>query len=271
MSAVFGHIEASGGLRDPSSAMHIYDRTYYDYINGGAIRSAEHVLPAVQQHFDIRSVLDFGAGQGAWLSVWRRLGVKDVMGIDGAYVERSALLVRREEFLAADLGQEIRHGRTFDLVQSLEVAEHLPASRADVFVDNLVAHGSLVLFSAAAPGQGGEHHVNERPYAYWRDMFAARGFLMLDVIRAAVASNRAVERWYRYNSFIFIAEARFGSLPPELRLLQAPVSGAVEDVSPLAYRVRKALIKPLPVAAATTLATLKKHWYTRRGLTVRHG
>ncbi|MDP6884692.1 MAG: hypothetical protein QF830_11185, partial [Rhodospirillales bacterium] len=43
---------------------------------------------------------------------------------------------------------------------SLEVAEHLPPDAAETFVATLVAHGRLVLFSAAPPGQGGLNHVN---------------------------------------------------------------------------------------------------------------
>ena len=88
---------------------------------------------------------------------------------------------------ASEVGQNLR------LVQSLEVAEHLPASAAEQFVDNLVAHSAVVLFSAATLGQGGEHHVNERPYSYWRDLFSDRGYLMFDLIRPFVIENDAVE------------------------------------------------------------------------------
>jgi hypothetical protein len=62
------------------------------------------------------------------------------------------------------------------LVQSLEVAEHLDAQAADEFVDNLVRHGRLILFSAALPGQGGERHINEQPLDDWRSRFLARGY-----------------------------------------------------------------------------------------------
>jgi len=173
--------------------MHIYDRAYYNYINAGSLRSAEALLPIVARHFTVRSVADFGAGQGAWLSVWRRLGVSDITALDGSYVEQDALLVPREAFVPADLCRPVRLGRTFDLVQSLEVAEHLPAAAAEQFVDNLVAHSRTVLFSAAAQGQGGEHHVNERPYSYWRELFNDRGYLMFDLIRPFLPDHCAVE------------------------------------------------------------------------------
>ena len=83
--------------------MHIYDPTYYAYINRGALRSAAAVLPVVANHFRVTSVVDFGAGQCAWLSAWRRMGVDDVLGVDGAYVDQSALLIPAAHFAAHDL------------------------------------------------------------------------------------------------------------------------------------------------------------------------
>ena len=35
---------------------------------------------------------------------------------------------------------------------------------------------SIVIFSAATPGQGGTDHVNERPHSYWIEKFSARGY-----------------------------------------------------------------------------------------------
>ena len=69
----------------------------------------------------------------------------------------------------------LRIGRRFDLVNCLEVAEHLDASRADSFVDDLCALGDVVVFSAAIPGQGGTHHVNEQFQSYWQERFRRNG------------------------------------------------------------------------------------------------
>jgi hypothetical protein len=245
--------------------MHIYDHAYYKYINAGSIRSAEALLPIVARHFTVRSVADFGAGQGAWLSVWQHLGVADVTALDGSYVDQSALLVPRGAFLSTDLSHEVRLGRTFDLVQSLEVAEHLPAFAAERFVDNLVAHSPLVLFSAAAPGQGGECHVNEKPYSYWRSLFSDRGYLMLDLIRPFLKDNSGVQPWYRYNTFVFVRRDHLATMAPELQGFQVSDDDPIADVSPLAYRVRKTAIRMLPVRAVTALAILKK-WLHVLGL-----
>jgi len=241
--------------------MHIYDRAYYNYINAGSLRSAEALLPIVARHFTVRSVADFGAGQGAWLSVWRRLGVSDITALDGSYVEQDALLVPREAFVPADLCRPVRLGRTFDLVQSLEVAEHLPAAAAEQFVDNLVAHSRTVLFSAAAQGQGGEHHVNERPYSYWRELFNDRGYLMFDLIRPFLPDHCAVEPWYRYNTFVYIHRDYLATMPAAIQRSQIDRDDPIPDLSPLTYRLRKMVIRMLPIPAVTGLAVLKKQLY----------
>ena len=57
----------------------------------------------------------------------------------------------------------------FDLVVSLEVAEHLPKECADIFVDSLVRLGPIILFSAAIPQAGGTCHINEQWPEYWRN------------------------------------------------------------------------------------------------------
>ncbi|MGB2716119.1 MAG: methyltransferase domain-containing protein [Vicinamibacterales bacterium] len=249
------------------AAAHTYNDIYYQYINQGSLQSARVLLPLVARHFLVRSVVDFGAGQGAWLRVWQDLGTDDVLGLDGDYVDRSELLIAAKRFVAADLTKPIRLNRTFDLVQSLEVAEHLPSSAAAIFIDNLVAHGKVILFSAAAPGQGGEHHVNERPYSCWRDLFHERHYTPLDMIRPVLARDVRVEPWYRYNSFVFVHDDLLPVLPVELRGLQIAADQEIPDVSPPLYKLRKALFRPLPSSVITQFARLKKHWHVRTSLT----
>ena len=243
--------------------MHVYDPTYYEYINGGSTRSAEAVLPIVARHFAVSSVADFGAGQGAWLSVWQRLGVSDIRALDGSYVDQAALLVPSDAFVPVDLARPVRLGRTFDLVQSLEVAEHLPASAAEQFVDNLVAHSGVVLFSAAVPGQGGEYHVNEQPYSYWRALFATRDYVMLDVIRPSLAGDARIAPWYRYNTFVYVHRDRLAAMPPAIQRLQVPADQRIPDVAPVSYRLRRMVIRTLPAWAVNELAVLKKQYCTK--------
>ena len=70
--------------------------------------------------------------------------------------------------------------RRFDLVLSLETAEHLPPTSAATFVSTLTSLGDVVLFSAAVPGQAWTKnvHVNEQwPEYRGRDSFSVVGFV----------------------------------------------------------------------------------------------
>jgi 2-polyprenyl-3-methyl-5-hydroxy-6-metoxy-1,4-benzoquinol methylase len=81
--------------------------------------------------FEPSSVVDVGCGVGHWLAEFQRLGVDDVTGVDGGYVDRDRLRIPVECFHAHDLGEPLRLSRAFDLAMSVELAEHLDEQAAD--------------------------------------------------------------------------------------------------------------------------------------------
>src|SRR5712691_10089337 len=233
-----------------------YTADFYRYLASFAIRSAQRIVPQLAGVLRVRSVVDFGCGQGAWLSVWQSAGAT-ITGVDGSYVDQRRLLIDAANFQAADLAEPIGLGRRFDLVQSLEVAEHLPASRARQFVDTLTAHGTCVLFSAAVPGQGGEHHVNEQPLDYWREIFRQKGFVAVDCLRPLIVGDAEIEPWYRYNIVLYVAEDHLAALPEMLRSRRVADADRLDDYRPLPYRLRHALMRRLPVGAVSQLSRLR--------------
>lgn len=246
------------------SSRHNYDDAFFNWVDYGAERSAQVLLPCVQSIVRPASVLDVGCGRGTWLRVWQTLGVGDVIGIDGDYVDRDKLAISTDRFRAVDLCGRWGLSRRFDLVQSLEVAEHLPAASAEAFVTNSCASGDLILFSAAQPGQGGEMHVNERPPTYWARLFAQHGYRMFDPIRPRVKYNVTVEPWYRYNTFIYANQAGIARLPQEMLDTEILPGHAPEDLSDFGWRMRKLILRPLPVAVVT--AASRAHYRLRTAL-----
>jgi Methyltransferase domain len=239
--------------------MSTYDAAFYEYINKGSASSAAAIIPLIRSYFNVRSVIDFGCGQGAWLREWKRSGTQEVLGLDGDYVNRNALLIDKSEVKIADLSNPVDIGKKFDLVQSLEVGEHLPRDAADTFVESLVKHGDVVLFSAAAVGQGGHDHINEQPYEYWRDKFLSHDYILIDWLRQRIKDNPAVDRWYRYNSLCFVKRELADDLPNDLLRYRVANADPVVDISPYAYQVRKRIISKLPPWATFILARSKKH------------
>lgn len=204
-----------------AQANRTYGTDFYESQTRGSRESAKAVVPLVSRLVRPASVLDVGCGMGTWLAEWENQDVTDVVGADGGYVDQAALRITLDKFIPTDLRQPFAFGRTFDLVQSLEVAEHIDESCADVFIQSLVIHGDVILFSAAIPGQGGTHHVNEQWPSYWIAKFAQAGFTAYDVIRPVIWSNSRVEPWYRQNILLFSKDRTFGQ-PGDCRDLVHP-------------------------------------------------
>lgn len=240
-----------------------YDDVFYAYQREGALRSARLLLPWLHERLPIRSVLDVGCGAGAWLRAHQEAGVEDLLGIDGDYLDPALLLIDRAAFQPTDITRTLALGRRYDLVQCLEVAEHVPGPAGPILVDNLVRHGDHVLFSAAVPGQGGKGHINERPLAYWRDLFALRGYRAFDYLRPQVARQKDVEWWYRYNTLLYVHEGAAARLPAEVRRTEIAPGAAIPDISPLPMRVRKMVLRALPHATVSHLAAIKHRQFVR--------
>lgn len=168
------------------------------------ITSARIILGPLFQTFNPSTVLDVGCGHGAWLRVCKELGADEIQGVDGPWIDGDALSIPKSQFMAQELDKPLDLGRRYDLVTSLEVAEHLPESAADTFIDNLTRHGDVVLFSAAVPFQGGRGHVNEQWQSYWALKFKDRGYSAIDSIRPTIWGNDVVFWWLRQNVILFL-------------------------------------------------------------------
>ena len=137
----------------------------------------------------------------------------DTVGVDGDWLEQSLLLIDRSHFVAHDLEMPFDLGRRFDLVISLEVAEHLSPEASDGFVESLTRHGDVILFGAAIPGQRGENHVCERWPGYWVEKLERHGYRVLDVLRPLFWDDPGVVWWYKQNMLLAVADVARVRLP----------------------------------------------------------
>ncbi len=193
--------------------MTAYDKHFYDHIIAGSLASANAIVPLILELIPIESVCDVGCGLGNWLAVFQEQGVTDTLGLDGDHVPRELLQIAASQFIATDLSRPLPLERQFDLVMSLEVAEHLPPTHARSFVGELVRLAPVVLFSAAIPGQGGTGHVNEQWPDYWDEHFRQFGFVCFDALRWQIWDNDAVEPWYQQNMVFYVMERAVTEYP----------------------------------------------------------
>jgi cyclopropane fatty-acyl-phospholipid synthase-like methyltransferase len=233
---------------------HVYSSDFFDYIDVGSRTSARAVANLLLQQVKIGTLLDVGSGHGAWAAEWLAAGVKTVVAVDGDYVSADQLAIPADRFLAHDLSRPLKLGKRFDLVQSLEVAEHIAAEHADTFVANLVSHGDVVLFSAAVPHQGGEHHVNEQPPEYWRERFASHGYEVFDWLRPRIADRREIKAWYRYNSLIYANRAGQKRLSKEILDCRVSPDETLRIGGDFAWSLRRAAVRLMPATLVKPVA-----------------
>lgn len=179
------------------------------------LQDATLIWPEVFQFIEPKSVLDVGCGTGTWLKSLESFGIVDYIGIDGNYVTQEKLLIRNENFIGIDLTKPFNLNRKFDLVVSLEVAEHLPEHSSEDFIKSLVLHADNILFSAAIPNQGGQYHINEQWTDYWQKKFAQHGYYFHDIIRSKIWNNSSIHWWYSQNIFL-VTKEKSNSLPLNL-------------------------------------------------------
>lgn len=187
-----------------------YDRRYFAAVTRSALVSARQFWPAALSVLPNKpiSVADFGCAEGAWLSVLQEINPQTkIFGVDYASAAKGTPIIPRDCFQAANLETPIDLGRKFDLVISLEVAEHLKPEAAKTFVATLTRHSDQIIFSAAIPGQGAPTHFNCQWPSYWRALFKEHGFACFDTIRPLIWENEEIEFWYRQNALLFVRGA----------------------------------------------------------------
>ena len=215
--------------------MQPYTDDFYRDLQEGARRSARVIVPLVLELLQPRHVIDVGCGLGTWLSVFKECGVEDIWGVDGDHVDKTMIEIPEERFLSFDLKQPLHIERQFDLVVSLEVAEHLPEACAEAFVGSLTGLGPIVLFAAAIPFQGGTHHVNEQWPEYWADLFQQKGYVAIDCLRRKIWKNENVEWWYAQNVLIFAAQEHLKGQPLLQREYEFAGTSQLSIVHPKKY------------------------------------
>jgi SAM-dependent methyltransferase len=213
-----------------------YSKYFYENLTGGSIRSARVMVPLVLDLVQPKSVADVGCGIGTWLKICREHGVEEILGVDGGHVDREQLLIPEECTFSADLSEPLHLEKTYDLVISLEVGEHLPAESAQTLVDTVTRLGPVVMFSAAIPFQGGTSHMNEQWQQYWARMFQDRGYLVIDCLRPKVWADPAVLPCYAQNTLLYVRSDRI-HLYQRLQLeLERDLGGRLSAVHPALYQ-----------------------------------
>lgn len=74
------------------------------------LKDPDLIVPEIIRLLNPKSVVDIGCGIGTFLHVFKRLGVKDVLGIDGPWVDKDLLYkyIDPSEFKEFNLEEKIQ-------------------------------------------------------------------------------------------------------------------------------------------------------------------
>lgn len=138
------------------------------------VDSAENVTDVLYRFLSPFSVVDVGCGCGVYSHFFQKKGVR-VLSLDGVRPPKEESFPVSITVRDFTVPFDNTWGK-FDVALCLEVAEHIPENLSSAFLRNITSLSDRLVLSAAPPGQGGHHHVNEQPKRYWVKRLAEYGF-----------------------------------------------------------------------------------------------
>jgi len=157
----------------------------------------EGCLRFAVESFGIVNMIDIGCGPGGMKPLAQKYGV-NWSGIDG---DPSVL---QEGVLTHDFTKgSIPNLPWFGLGWSVEFLEHVEEQYMDNYMQ-IFSQCDHVICTAAPPGWGGHHHVNEQPQTYWIEKFRDYGLYYDPIITAAMRKKSTMRRKPKRNNQSFM-------------------------------------------------------------------
>lgn len=167
----------------------LYSEKYFsNMLRPEAMSDARRFCTVVYNLIEPGSVVDLGAGPGRFLLPFKERGC-DVTAVELSEAAIRSSPLSADTYIKHDLREPLHLDRKYDLVLCLEVLEHIPPEKAETAVGSIVSAGRTAVVTAARPGQGGRHHVNERPRSYWLELFGEKGWTADDDIAERIKSS----------------------------------------------------------------------------------
>jgi hypothetical protein len=162
-------------------------------------RNLTSALISFMARKNLTSVIDIGAGKGAYVSALNRSGymvdavdgVKNIAQLSNGYVRTHDLTIPLIPCVE------------FDLVLSLEVAEHIPKAFESTYLHNLKCSSKrFIIISWASPGQFGSGHVNLLEFPKVIKKMKIYGFKYNKNETKSLRANSSLP-WFRRNLAVY--------------------------------------------------------------------
>jgi 2-polyprenyl-3-methyl-5-hydroxy-6-metoxy-1,4-benzoquinol methylase len=162
-----------------------YDYDYYTHDCGpnphdsdDTVSFFKSVAANIKRDFNPKTVLDVGCAMGHLVGALHDIGV-EAYGID---VSEYAINRVRQDIKpfcqVLSIGQRLPSNfpQKFDLLVTIEVAEHLYEEESQAFVDSICGFSDEIIFSSTPSDLMERTHYNVQQLEYWAKRFATNGF-----------------------------------------------------------------------------------------------
>lgn len=199
---------------------YIREKEKLAYINDDQKRKTQDVVvKALEERLDFETVIDLGCGQMEY-----SFPFKKVVRVDGNEDAKPDYLWDLAEpfgFIGVspyikDQLVNVRNGSyIYDLVFSIEVAEHIEPENADGFIENLTRLSNKWIVMTACPPHPGRPkseyekvaHLNEQEHSFWIDKIEKRGFNyqqeLTEELQDYFKTVPDMMRWFRSDLMVF--------------------------------------------------------------------
>lgn len=155
--------------------MEEYDYSFYNRIEYEESAQALVVARFCSEHFSGRCAVVFGAGGGTYVRAFQECGFLDTIGYDFSDAGVEFAQKHGTKVIKKDLSIPCDFDVQYNIGVCLEVAEHI----SDKECKGLFSYFSccsILIFSAAVPGQCGTNHINLKPKEEWKRLVSETGF-----------------------------------------------------------------------------------------------
>lgn len=179
----------------------LYDKKYYEtscgelpYYNEAWLPFFEKIADKIVEDIHPKTVLDVGCAMGYLVAALRDRGV-EAFGIDVS--EYAISKVRKDikpycKVASAidELPKELP--QRYDLIVTIEVAEHLYEEDCEKFISNICGYADDIIFSSSPEDTREDTHFNVQQPEYWAKRFAKHNFYKVLSYNASYISNQAI-------------------------------------------------------------------------------
>lgn len=163
----------------------LYDEEYYKnncgpdpYDSQYTINFFNTVAENIIRNFRPETILDVGCAMGHLVSALRERGVK-AYGIDISEYAISRVQPEIKPYCRVFSildGLPSNFPQKYDLLVTIEVAEHLYEEEGEIFIDNICKYSDKIIFSSTSSDIFEKTHYNVQQPEYWAKRFAKSGF-----------------------------------------------------------------------------------------------